>query len=465
MGKADKIYNKLPVVFQNIAISIFGYFWQKRRFGGCYKEELIGFKEREKFNKEEWKAYQTIELRKILINAFINVPFYTEKYSKAGYTLKDFENFELSDLKKLPFLEKDELRKFGKTTLMSSVYDKNGAYYSSSGSTGTPTSIYISKKSHQKWTAGYEIRVKNWAGVSKDMVRGMIGGRRILPNANAKKPFYRYNLFEKMVYFSAYHISSKNVSNYLEGMISKKVDFMMGYAMSNYFLARFLNENKLKAPKLKAVITSSEKLTLEMRDEFNKAYKCECFDTWSGVEACAQISECEEHSLHESPDIGIIEVLDSFGNQVKAGDAGEAVCSSLINYNQPLIRYKCGDVLRTSKDNKCSCGRNMNTYSEIIGRIEDVIIGEDGREMVRFHGIFIDINSIIEGQVIQHDVNKFEIKIVTTRNLKIEEINLIKKRMISQLGNEIEINIIEVNEIEKGSNGKFKAVISKINRN
>jgi phenylacetate-CoA ligase len=107
----------------------------------------------------------------------------------------------------------------------------------------------------------------------------------------------------------------------------------------------------------------------------------------------------------------------------------------------------------------------MNTYSEIIGRIEDVIIGEDGREMVRFHGIFIDINSIIEGQVIQHDVNKFEIKIVTTRNLKIEEINLIKKRMISQLGNEIEINIIEVNEIEKGSNGKFKAVISKINRN
>ena len=89
---------------------------------------------------------------------------------------------------------------------MSSVYDKNGAYYSSSGSTGTPTSIYISKKSHQKWTAGYEIRVKNWAGVSKDMVRGMIGGRRILPNANAKQPFYRYNLFEKMVYFSAYHI-------------------------------------------------------------------------------------------------------------------------------------------------------------------------------------------------------------------------------------------------------------------
>ena len=58
--------------------------------------------------------------------------------------------------------------------------------------------LYISKAMHQKWTAGYEIRVKNWAGVNKNMVRGMIGGRRILPSANAKPPYYRYNFFEKM---------------------------------------------------------------------------------------------------------------------------------------------------------------------------------------------------------------------------------------------------------------------------
>jgi hypothetical protein len=47
---------------------------------------------------------------------------------------------------------------------------------------------------------------------------------------------------------------------------------MTGYAMSNYFLARFFQEQKLDAPKLKAVITSSEKLTVEMRGTFQSVY-------------------------------------------------------------------------------------------------------------------------------------------------------------------------------------------------
>lgn len=458
----NKLYPILPLFIQNFGISIFGYFWQKRRFGGVFDRELLRFKEREKLTKQQWREYQTQELRKILINAFVNVPFYKDKYTKAGFSLADFENFELADLPKLPYLEKDELRLFGRSNLLSKKLDKQGAFYSSSGSTGTPTSIYLSAKTHQIWSAGYEIRVKNWAGVSKDMVRGMIGGRRILTVAKAEPPFYRYNLFEKMVYFSAYHISPGTSSNYVEGMKKHKVDFMMGYAMSNYFLARFINENKLKAPVLKSVITSSEKLTPEMRQEFRKAYGCECFDTWSGVEACAQISECENHSLHESPDIGIIEVIGDNGKYVSIGNAGEAICTSLINYDQPLIRYRCGDVLRLDEKD-CSCGRNMQTYSEIIGRLEDVVIGSDGREMVRFHGLFIELPNIIQGQIIQNSRTEFEINLVCKTPLTVGEIDIIKKRLYSQVG-DVKIDVKQVDQVEKGPNGKFKAVISKIKR-
>ena len=44
-------------------------------------------------------------------------------------------------------------------------------------------------------------------------------------------------------------------------MKKNKVEYMTGYAMSNFFLADFIEKNNLKAPKMKAVITSSEKLT------------------------------------------------------------------------------------------------------------------------------------------------------------------------------------------------------------
>ena len=153
---------------------------------------------------------------------------------------------------------------------MAENYDKNGDYYASSGSTGTPTSIYYSKKFHQNWSAAFEVRIRTWAGLSKRNPRGMIGGRRVVPKGDSTGPFYRYNAVEKQVYFSAYHISKKNAYVYLKGIKKYGVDYMTGYAMSNYFLARIFEENKIEAPKLKAVITSSEKLTPEMLTKEDK---------------------------------------------------------------------------------------------------------------------------------------------------------------------------------------------------
>jgi phenylacetate-CoA ligase len=156
-------------------------------------------------------------------------------------------------------------------------------------------------------------------------------------------------------------------------------------------LARFIQERNLDAPQLKAVITSSEKLTVEMRKTFQDVYQCKTYDSWSGLEACGLVSECEHGSLHMSPDLGILEILDEAGQPVKPGEVGEVVCTGLINYDQPLIRYRIGDRMRLGNNN-CSCGRNMPTViEEIVGRVEDTVIGQDGREMVRFHGIFIDL--------------------------------------------------------------------------
>src|SRR5205823_9842139 len=124
------------------------------------------------------------------------------------------------------------------------------------------------------------------ASVSSFIPRGMIGGRRVLPTAENKPPFYRYNFFEKQVYFSAYHINAKNAAGYFNGMKQHHIEYMTGYAMSNFFLARFFKEQNLHAPQLKAVITSSEKLTEEMRQVFKEVYGCKTYDTWSGVEAC-----------------------------------------------------------------------------------------------------------------------------------------------------------------------------------
>lgn len=457
---SDKIYPLMPVSFQNVIISVFGYQWKRRRFGGIFERELEKFKSREIYTTEQWRDYQTTELRKVLIHAFETVPYYNSVYRNAGISVKEFKKCELEDMNKLPVLSKDELRKCGKSSLLSSKREQGGQFFSSSGSTGTPTVILFSNTMHQRWSAAFEARIRNWAGLSRFDSRGMIGGRRIVTEGISKGPFYRYNSIEKQIYFSAYHISSANSGDYAFALNKYKPVYMTGYAMSNYFLAGFLDEKKIAVPELKAVITSSEKLTSEMREMFLKVYACKTYDSYSGVEACGLISENEFGQLLISSDVGIMEILNEKGEPCKPGEIGEIYSTGFLNYDQPLIRYRIGDRVRLAEDQTTRCGRNMIVVDEIIGRSEDVVIGPDGRQIVRFHGLYIDIQGLVAGQLIQHGYEDFTIKLqVDNKFNKHESENLIRRRLISQIGN-VKVKFEYPEKIPSGPNGKFKAVVS-----
>jgi phenylacetate-CoA ligase len=455
------LYAKLPIFVQNILISVFGFVWRKRRFGGVFEKELKLARSREQFSVDEWIKFQESQLIKLLIHSYDTVPYYRERFEELEIHRDYLNKISLKDLVSLPILEKEHLRAFGRTKLMSTALDKNGEYFSSSGSTGTPTSIYFSVRMHQIWSAIFEARIRIWAGLTNRTPRGMIGGRRVVTGGNSMGPFYRYNYAEKQTYFSAYHINSTNVSDYIQGIEKNGVQYMTGYAMSNFFLAKFIEESGLKAPQLKAVVTSSEKLTEEMRATFNRVYGCKTYDSYSGVEACGLISECEYGKLHISPDAGILEVIKSNGEYAIPGETGELICTGLLNFDQPLIRYRIGDVVTLAKNQTCSCGRSMTIVEEIIGRFEDTVIGSDGRLMVRFHGIFVGLPNVVEGQIIQEDINMFHVNVVSTTELTEDTKLIIHKRMISQLG-DVQIQICQMDSIPRNNNGKFKAVISKI---
>lgn len=457
----DIIYPRLPVFAQNWAISAYGYGWQRRRFGGVFEQELKGFKEREYFSAQQWRDYQTVQLRKLLVHAFESVPFYRERYGALGFSKSRFERFELEDLPSLPYLTKSDLRRFGTTTLLSSLREQGGQFFSSSGSTGTPVKILYSHHFHQRISAAYECRVRNWAGVNRDMPRGMIGGRKIIPGTIGSPPFYRYNAFEKQTYFSSYHISLKNAHNYLEGIISHDVSYMTGQATSNYILSKFIEVQGLEAPTLKAVITTSEKLEPYMREVLSRVYKCRVFDSYSGVENCGLISESPEGSLLISPDVGIIEVLNNWGTFANPGQEGELVCTGLLNFDQPLIRYKIGDKVILPEEAGLSY-RNMPVVNEISGRVEDIIQTKDGRHLIRFDKIFVDLPNLVEAQLIQHNLNDYTIKAVVDKTLLLKDIDLIIQRAKTTLGEDISIQIQQVDQIERGPNGKFKSVISEI---
>ncbi|RIV72559.1 phenylacetate--CoA ligase family protein [Flagellimonas aequoris] len=459
-NKIQTAYKKSPVFIQNLLISAYGFYWKSRRLGGVFKTHVNEFKRREKFTKDQWREYQTKELRKLLAHAFDTVPYYKKLYAEHGFGPEDFKKFEIEDLKKLPCLEKEELRKYGTTTLLSTKR-KKGTFLSSSGSTGTPIKAFFTKEAHQIWSAAYEARIRNWAGVDHTMSRGMIGGRRILPDADAKPPYFRKNYAEKQVYFSAYHLSPETASNYLKGIKDSQLDYMVGYAMSNYLLAEFIEKKELQAPKLKAVLTSSEKLTQEMRSTMERVYNCKVYDAYSGVESCGLISENSHGELLFSPDTGIMEVVDDEGKDVAHGDAGEVISTGLLNFDQPLIRYRIGDRVKLSKNQETVSGLHMPKIDEIEGRTEDVVTAKDGRKMVRFHGLFVDIPKLVVAQLIQNTTEDYTINVVVEDGFSRLEEEEMKKRLCSQVG-EVSVQFNQLKEIPRNKNGKFRAVISKV---
>lgn len=459
----DKIYPLMPVPVQNLMISGFGYYWQRRRFGGIFDQELKSFRERESFTSEQWQDYQVRELRRLLVHSYETVPFYNHRLKASGLTLRDLKEFGLEDLDRIPVLTKDDLRMDGTSSLLSSGREKSGRFFSSSGSTGTPTNILFSELMHQRWSAAFEARIRNWAGVTHHDSRGMIGGRRIIPDGISRGPYHRINYAENQIYFSAYHISPDTAIDYAVALLKFKPAYMTGYAMSNYILAEFFLQKGINVPGLKAVITSSEKLTSEMRDTFLKVYGCKTFDSYSGVEACGLISENEYGQLLVSPDVGIIEILNNQGKPCHPGEEGEIYSTGLLNYDQPLIRYKIGDRVKIALNQNTQCGRNMMVIDEIAGRSEDIVRGADGRQMVRFHGLYININGLIAGQLIQHTLRDFTIRLHVNKSVynSRESEKVIVGRLKSQLG-EVNIKFEYPDHIDSGPNGKFKAVISEL---
>jgi phenylacetate-CoA ligase len=105
----------------------------------------------------------------------------------------------------------------------------------------------------------------------------------------------------------------------------------------------------------------------------------------------------------------------------------------------------------------------MPILKELIGRLEDTVIGPDGRETVRFHGITLGIPAIRESQIIQETLNHFVVKVVAPDGLTEADRAKMIARFHERLG-PVQVEILPVETIERTARGKYRAVLSKVPR-
>lgn len=462
----EGLYPYTPLWIQNLGISLYGIAYRRERLGRGFANQVREFKDRDRWSVDEMQAYLMEKLREVLARAFVHVPFYRRAWRSLGITLGDLARFQLEDLASLPITTKGHLRSHPDEFIDSDVARTQQLHrYYTSGSTGTPISCVLTSEAHRRVIAAREARSFGWAGVSILWPRSTIGGRLVTPRADSPPPYYRYNWAERQVYFSTFHISPDRAANYVEGFNRYRPRVLTGYAYSHYALARMMLERGLcLSYRPDALVLSAEKLTPQMKSVIQEAFQARAYEEYGTVEQCVLATECESGRLHVNPDFGIVELLDESGKPTRPGQEGRITCTSLVSDAQPLIRYEIGDLGVWSKET-CPCGRNhLPVLKEILGRLEDAVVGQDGRELVRFHGLFIAVPNLVEAQLVQEKRDLLRVRLVVNEGFGEKEENLIRERLCTQRLGKVQVIIERVQQLERSESGKFRAVVSRLSK-
>lgn len=464
-SKAEALYTRLPAGAQNLALSAVGVRYRWDRLGPGFDDLVLGYREREPWPPEAMHTFVEGRLRELLVNAFRSVPYYRRRWSQEGIAENDLQRFTFADLALLPPTPKDDVRA-DPQALLSADRGRRGRVlrHSTSGSTGTPTTVFLTVRNLREFNAVREARSYGWARASITMPRATMGARLVAPQAGSRSPVYRYNRTEKQVYLSALHISPANLPSYVEGLNRHRPQVLTGLAHSYFLLAHLMLEAGVQLEySPRAAILGSEKISAQMRQSIEAAFGTRVYEEYGCVENCVLATECERGGLHLSPDFGIVEVLDEHGHAVPSGHAGRLVCTGLVNQVQPLIRYEIGDLGILSRD-RCACGRHhMPLLESIVGRESDALVMRDGRLIATGDEIFSGVAGVVEGQVVQEDFEEFVVKVVVARGYGLEQERQLQEALRRRVG-AVKVEVRVVDALERTSSGKFRPVVSRLAR-
>lgn len=375
---------------------------------------------------------------KIFRRAYDKSPFYHKLYTEAGIKKEDITG--LDDIKKLPIVTKDMVKKHAREMLTTSRMLVNAAY--TSGSTGTPLMVYRSWPS--VWLSqaySYCTRKRNGYtyGQPTVSVRGHLDRRK-----HSLKVHLSNTLF-----LSSYHISINTFQEYYDLIVKHKPVAIEGYPSSLYSIALLLKETgrKLSIP---VAFTSSETLLDYQRALIEEQMGTEIFDRYGMTERTLFLLESDHHEgYYEAPGYSINEYLED----------GE-ICTSLINEAFPLIRYRSNDVMEMAEDRT---GRPPVVVKKIKARVEDCLYCKDGSRMTIVDFIIDGVMAIKYTQLIQNKEGKLLINIVPDTGFCDADIKQIEHSIANRIGAgniDYSINLISEQELVYTSRGKYKFLIN-----
>jgi phenylacetate-CoA ligase len=438
-------------LLENIIIPI-GDFFNESSFA----RELKKWRSTDTYSEEKLENCQNENLKKILLHAVKTVPTYKHINLKG--------NCPKLWLNEFPILTKEILRN-SKESLISNVFKKEDLIaYSSSGSSGVQSTVYMTKK-EQSIIRAILTHWWEWSGykIGKPIVQtGMTIDRGFLKTI---KDF----LF-RTKYINAFSLTNWQLKTLCKEFDTKKSHFLGGYASSLNVIAEYAINNNYNI-EFKSVISWGDKMFNHYQKNITKAFNTKVYDTYACNEGFLIAAEMDiKYKYIMTPHV-YVEILDDDNNAVLDGEMGNIVVTRLDGYSMPLIRYKIGDLGIKLPREKYPKKRKLNypLLQQVIGRETDVIFLPDGKKLIvhSFTGIFEYIPEIKQFKVIQEEINSITIQYIKSiKNFNINALDKATKELQKHIKDDnFEIKYVEVDYISPTKSGKPQIIESKIKNN
>ena len=453
----NKIYEKNPAALQSLLLTGRGFLYNFLRQGGVFRKMLSELESMEHFDAGKIREWQNKKLSLLVRHSYKNVPYYNRIFKKLGIIPADIKGME--DLKKLPFLTKEDVRRNPEDFLARNINRFFVTKNFTSGTSGKPLKLYrslysISFENAIVW------RQRKWGGLDFSDRIVVLREEQIVPFGVKKPPFWRYSMPEKRLFLSAYHLSEENVSYYVKAIKDFKPKAIEAEPSLLYILARFIKKQGISSGtfSIKSIFTSSEMLLDTHKQIIEEVFGARIYDFYGNAERVAAIGTCEKGNYHVLPEYGITEFLPLSAEPGKV----EIVGTALHNYAMPLLRYRTGDMVELL-DSDCACNRKFRTIGKIKGRISDFLICKDGRIAVDACYLTLKgVDNILQSQIIQEDLDTISIKFIPGENFSKKDKDKIMNNVKAYMGPEVEVFLEQDSEIANDKTTKYRPFISKV---
>ena len=319
---------------------------------------------------EDLRKTQYKLLKSLVCRLYSFSSFYHDRMKEQQVHPDDIR--ELSDIRKLPFMFKRDLRDNYPNRIFTASQEELVRYHVSSGTTGKPTVVGYTQRDLDVWTTSLA-RALTSVGLGR---------------GDVIQVSYGYGLFTGGLgmHYGAERIGATvlptsvgNTERQLELMQDLDVTAIActpSYLLHIGEVAEKMGINIKKDTRLRVGILGAEPWTENMRTRIENWLGIKAYDIYGTSELSGPMfTECsEQRGFHIWSDIAYAEVVDpKTGEPLEAGDKGELTITMLQKEALPMIRYRIGDISSIDED-VCPCGRTSPRIKRIQGRVDDMLI-------------------------------------------------------------------------------------------